>query len=74
MNSEIVNTQIVISDLLCNPGRALYFRNLWENSLKEGLWECLFGETNLELSDQCETELDGEGIRRRYQDLGTVLL
>ncbi|CAG7827527.1 unnamed protein product, partial [Allacma fusca] len=61
--------QIVMFELLCNPLWAQHFRNIWKKMLKEKLWECVFDDNNLELSNQCETEFDGEGQQRRYQDL-----
>ncbi|CAG7826194.1 unnamed protein product, partial [Allacma fusca] len=56
-------------ELLCNHWWASYFRNIWKKMLKEKLWECFFNDDNLKLSDQCETEFDGAGQQRRYQDL-----
>ncbi|CAG7680737.1 unnamed protein product, partial [Allacma fusca] len=44
---------------------------MWENALNEGLWDCVFGEDNRELSEECDNKkFDPNGHQTRYQDLG----
>ncbi|CAG7826195.1 unnamed protein product [Allacma fusca] len=57
-------------ELLCNPVSAQHFRNIFKKSLTEKLWECLSGDENRELSDQCDIEIEWEGDQHRFQDLG----
>ncbi|CAG7831181.1 unnamed protein product [Allacma fusca] len=69
--SEFVNTRfVIISDLLCNPERAQYFRNLWKHTLND----CNFEEDNRERSEECNNKFDEHGHRTPFKDLGFLEL
>ncbi|CAG7731728.1 unnamed protein product [Allacma fusca] len=70
IDSEYINVFVVLSDLLCNPGRAPAFRNLIKATLEEDILACAFGEGTRELSEGCNTiQFDGNGYHARFQDL-----